>query len=58
MNFQKMKKEEGMGKKEDILLSKSPQIFFNSSSEITLENFKEDLLIPFIVKKIREEESQ
>ncbi len=47
-----------MGKKEDILLSKSPQIFFNSSSEITLENFKEDLLIPFIVKKIREEESQ
>ena len=42
MNFQKMKKEEGMGKKEDILL----------------ENFKEDLLIPFIVKKIREEESQ
>lgn len=47
-----------MSKQEDILLSKPPNIIFDQSSKLTLENLKEDLLIPFIIKKIKESEEQ
>lgn len=43
-----------MSKQEDILLSKPPNIFFDTTSKLTLEDLQEELLISFIVKKLKE----
>lgn len=45
-----------MSKQEDILLSKPPSIHFEPNSKLTIEDLKADLLIPFIVKKLKEGE--
>lgn len=46
-----------MSKESDMLLKQIPIIFFDTNAELTLKHLKNDLLIPCIIKKYKEEKT-
>lgn len=47
-----------MSKQEEILLSKPPNVFFDPNSNLTIQNLKEELLIPYILSQVKEGENK